>query len=168
MKKYFLFLVVSIFALTFASCSKEENEEPNTPPTTTTSFEGTYNGDLTVVINGLEPIVNKYDIVVEKVADKTMNLTLKKFSITDPTSGNEVNIGDIKLSNIALTENAGVYTFTAEETLKLDVFGTGSPMDIPVKITSGKIENSKLTTSISIEVIKDVMTVNVEFAGTKK
>lgn len=168
MKKYFLFLVVSIFALTFASCSKEEKEEPNTPPTTTTSFEGTYNGDLSVVINDLAPIVDKYDIVVEKVSDKTMNLTLKNFSITDPTSGNEVKIGDIKVSNVALTENAGVYTFTAEETLKLDVFGNGNLMDIPVKITSGKIENNKLTTSISIEVIKDVMTVNVEFTGTKK
>ncbi len=167
MKKLFLFLTVSILSLTFLSCSKDE--EPSTTPTTTTPAEavaGDYTGKLSVTINDIAPIESDNTISVEKVNDNTINLILKNFSITDPTSGVEISLGDIKLSNVALNGETEPYTFTAEETLSLDIFNTGSPMSIVVTAESGKFENKNLTTNLSINVMEG-MNVKVQFEGTK-
>lgn len=167
MKKLFLFLTVSILSLTFLSCSKDE--EPSTTPTASTPAEavaGNYTGKLAVTINDLAPIESNNTISVEKVNDKTINLTLKDFSIVDPSSQNEIKLGDVKLSNITLNGEAEPYTFTAEEVLSLDIFNSGFPMEITVKAESGKFENKKLTTNLSIDVMPG-MTVKVQFEGTK-
>lgn len=163
MKKLFLFLTVSILSLAFLSCSKEE------PTTPAEAVVGNYTGKLSVTINGLEPIVSDNTIAVEKVNDNTINLTLKNFSISDPTSGNVISLGDnVKLSNIKLEGEAEPYTFTAEETLNLDIFGTGiATIPVPVKAESGKFENSKLTTTLSINLMDGAMLINVTFDGTK-
>lgn len=161
MKKLFLFLTVSILSLTFLSCSKDE------PTTPADAVAGNYTGNLSVTINGLEPIVSNNTISVEKVNDNTINLILKNFSITDPTSGVEINLGDkVKLSNITVNGDAEPYTFTAEEKLNLDIFGTGTPIEVPVEAKSGKFENSKLTTTLSINFM-GAMDINVTFEGTK-
>lgn len=171
MKKLFLFLTVSILSLTFLSCSKDE-EPSNNPSTTTPSttapaeaVAGNYNGSLSVTINGLDPIVSNNTISVEKVSNDTINLTLKNFSITDPSTEANINLGDIKLSNVALNGEAEPYTFTAEETLKLKIYGDEA-IDVPVKAESGKFENGKLTTTLSI-IFMEVMNINVTFEGTK-
>lgn len=169
MKKLFLIFAVAFIALNFTSCSKEE-EKNGTNPTTSTPAEevvGNYVGNLSVKINDIEPIVSEKTIEVEKVSDNTINLNLKDFSIEDPTSGATVNVGDIKLSNVELVGESAPYTFTAEETLQLDVFGTGAPMEIPVKAESGKFENNTLATTLSISILNGVMNIAVEFEGTK-
>lgn len=168
MKKLFLFLTVSILSLTFLSCSKDE--EPSTTPTTTTPAEavaGDYTGKLSVTINDIAPIESDNTISVEKVNDNTINLILKNFSITDPTSGVEISLGDIKLSNVALNGETEPYTFTAKEELKLDISGNGTLLPVPVEAKSGKFENNKLSTTLYINFM-DAMEINVTFDGAKQ
>lgn len=160
MKKLFLFLTVSILSLTFLSCSKDE--DPTTPAD---AVAGNYTGKLAVAINDIAPIESDNTISVEKVNDTTINLTLKNFSITDPSTGANISLGDIKLSNVALNGEAEPYTFTADETLKLKIYGDEA-IDVPVKAKSGKFENGKLTTTLSI-IFMEVMNINVTFEGTK-
>lgn len=160
MKKLFLFLTVSILSLTFLSCSKDE------PTTPADAVAGNYTGKLAVAINDVAPIESDNTISVEKVNDTTINLTLKNFSITDPSSGANISLGDIKLSNVALNGEAEPYTFTAKEDLNLDIFGTGIPAKVPVEAKSGKFENGKLSTTLYINFM-EVMNINVTFEGTK-
>lgn len=172
MKKLFLFLTVSILSLTFLSCSKDE--EPSNNPSTTTpdttapaeAVAGSYNGSLSVTINELDPIVSNNTISVEKVSNDTINLTLKNFSIKDPSTEANINLGDIKLSNVALNGEAEPYTFTAKETLNLDIIGNGTLLPVPVEAKSGKFENNKLSTTLYINFM-DAMDINVTFEGTK-
>lgn len=162
MKKLFLFLTVSILSLTFLSCSKDE--EPKTPAD---AVAGNYTGKLSVTINNVAPIESDNTISVEKVNDNTINLTLKNFSITDPTSGANINLGDVKLSNVALNGESEPYTFTAKEELKLDISGNGTLLPVPVEAKSGKFENGKLSTTLYINFM-DAMEINVTFDGAKQ
>lgn len=170
MKKFFLFFALAIMTVAFGSCSKDDDNNPTTPSTSASAVEtvvGDYTGNLSVVINELAPIESSKTISVEKAGDNTVNLTLKDFSIVDPSSQNEIKLGDVKLSNVEVKGDKEPYTFTASEVLKLDVFGTGTPMDIPVEAKTGEFKNNQLSTTLTISVLNGMMTVNVEFNGTK-
>lgn len=161
---------MSIFTLTFASCSKDDNSDNGNGGTQVTvspaeSVAGTYDGSLSVSIAGGKPIVSNQKVSIEKVTENSINFLLKDFSIE--LGGSPLNIGDIKLTDVALVKDGDKYTFTTEQTLKLDITGTGTLMDVPVKVESGSFSGNKLTTSISITVLGGAMTVAVEFEGTK-
>lgn len=161
MKKLFLFLTLAIFSLTFTSCSKEDD-----PKATANEVVGNYTGELSVTITGTEPIINENTITVEKAGDRSINLILKDFTLN--MGGDELSIGDIKLSNVTLNGDNEPYTFTASQTIKVDIMGDGKLVDVPVKAETGKFENGKLTTTLSIVVVPGVMDVKVQFEGTKK
>lgn len=171
MKKFFLFFALAIMTVAFGSCSKDDDNNTTTTPSVPASavekVVGDYTGNLSVVINDLAPIESSKTISVEKAGDNTINLILKDFSIVDPSSQNEIKLGDVKLSNVEVKGDKEPYTFTASEVLKLDVFGTGTPMDIPVEAKTGEFKNNQLSTTLTISVLNGAMTVNVEFNGTK-
>lgn len=161
MKKLFLFLTLAVFSLTFTSCSKEDD-----PKTTANEVVGNYTGELSVTITGTAPINSQSTIIVEKAGDNSINLVLKDFVLN--MGGSDLAIGDIKLSNITLNGESEPYTFTTSQTIKVDIMGNGNLADIPVKVETGKFENGKLTTTLSIVVIEGVMDVYVQFEGTKE
>lgn len=166
MKKFLSFFAMAAIALTFAACSDdEEGQNPNEPVTTMTDVvAGTYNTSINVNLNGADLPEANYDVIIEKASDTQINFVLNDFAITDQ-SGTSLNIGDIRLDEVAISKTGDDYTFATTDTLMLEIFPGMGQMPVP-------IDFSGLFTSTTIDATIDInlsgMQIIVEIEGTKE
>ena len=110
MKKYFYLFMCAVMgctAITFTSCS---NEEEITFPIEE-ELAGNYKGELKVNVDGTDVGTQTQRISVEKSSETSINLSLKNFSFIG------LNIGDIEIKDCPLSQEGDIYSFTGTTTL---------------------------------------------------
>lgn len=115
----------------------------------------TYTDVLQVIINEQAATPQEATIEVEKAADGTYTLSLRKFMLVDPAL--TLPIGDIVLSGITATENDGVNNIATKQTISITASDDTpdywlGPMlgEVPVDL-KGKMTDGKLYCSIDID-----------------
>ena len=114
-----------------------------------------YTDVLQVIINEQSATPQEATILVEKVADGTYTLSLKKFMLVDPAL--TMPIGDIVLTGITATEANGIKTIATKQTIQITASDDTpdywlGPMlgDVPVDL-QGKMTDGKLYCNIEID-----------------
>ena len=121
-----------------------------------------YTDNLVVTIDGESADPQMTTIIVEQNADGTYKLALNNFTL-----GGMIQVGNIVLDGITVTENNGIKSFQTNQEIFITA-GEGNEEDwmgpmlgaIPVSIT-GKMDAEKLYCTIDIDLVE--MTVNVVF-----
>lgn len=164
-KKLFLLITfVLSLGLGFTACG--EDEEDNTVDYAE-QIEGTYNGTLIVDLGaaGGEQTLPEEDIIIKRIADNSVELSLENFSFGLMT------IGDITIKT-TVTENKGVINL-ADATLPDYSLAEGT-LKATIKLSSASIdENNELTLKIKVTKIVGnggvtIPDVAVDFTGDKK
>lgn len=160
MKKNLFYLLMLVCSLSiFVSC-KDDDPEPGVA--LADGVAGGYKGDLNIAI----PLL-KYDstsienITLSKVSDNALKLELNDFSF--PVNGNALNLGNIIVNNIPLTQNGETVVLT-ETQVPVTLI---APIN-KVKVTvSGTIKGKVADLKIDVTEAFAVNTVNVTFKGEK-
>lgn len=165
MRKFYSFLAMAALVLTFAACSDdEEGGNPDTPYTTMTdNVAGIYDSEISVSINGTEPIVSDYAVEIQKNSDTQINFVLNDFSIS--SMGQTINLGTIKLDGVEIAEVDNSYSFATTDTLSLAVFPGTDALPVPI-IFNGKFVGNTIDATIDINL--GSMQIVVEVNGTKR
>lgn len=166
MKKFLSFFAMAAIALTFAACSDdEEGQNPNEPVTTMTDVvAGTYSTSINVNLNGNDLPEANYDVIIEKASDTQINFVLNDFVITDE-SGTSLNIGDIRLDEVAISKTGDDYTFATTDTLMLEIFPGMGEMSVPIDFSGSFTET---TINANIDINLGSMVIVVDINGTKR
>lgn len=147
-------LICSVFA--FTACS-DEDEGNNNGKLPNEEVAGNYKGTLDVKLDGTTIIENMpKNVTITKAGDNAINMGLKDFSF------NNQNLGDIELTNCALTGQDGNYRFSGSQSLTL-----ADPIGTCEAVTEGTIINGTATINIDIDVKALNQTVEVVYTGTK-
>ena len=147
-------LICSVFAFTACSDDDEGNNNGKLP---NEEVAGNYKGTLDVKLDGTTIIEDMpKNVTITKAGDNAINMGLKDFSF------NEMNLGDIELSNCALTGQDGNYRFSGSQSLTL-----ADPIGTCEAVTEGSIINGTATININIDVPALGQTVEVVYTGTK-
>lgn len=147
-------LICSVFAFTACSDDDEGNNNGKLP---SEEVAGNYKGTLDVKLDGTTIIEDMpKNVTITKAGDNAINMGLKDFSF------NEMNLGDIELSNCALTGQDGKYRFSGSQSLTL-----ADPIGTCEAVTEGSIINGTATININIDVPALGQTVEVVYTGTK-
>lgn len=147
-------LICSVFAFTACSDDDEGNNNGKLP---NEEVAGTYKGTLDVKLDGSTIITAMpKNVTITKAGDNAINMGLKDFSF------GEMNLGDIELSNCALTGQDGNYRFSGSQSLTL-----ADPIGTCEAVTEGSIINGTATININIDVPALGQTVEVVYTGTK-
>lgn len=165
MKKFLSFFAMAAIALTFAACSDdEEGQTPNEPVTTMTDVvAGTYSTSINVNLNGTDLPEANYDVVIEKANDTEINFVLNDFSISLGT-GEALNLGDIRLDEVAISQSGSNYTFATTDTLTLAIFPGMDAVPVPIDFV-GSFTSSTIDATIDINL--SGMQILVEITGSK-
>lgn len=147
-------LICSVFAFTACSDDDEGNNNGKLP---NEEVAGNYKGTLDVKLDGTTIIENMpKNVTITKAGDNAINMGLKDFSF------NNQNLGDIELTNCALTGQDGNYRFSGSQSLTL-----ADPIGTCEAVTEGTIINGTATINIDIDVKALNQTVEVVYTGTK-
>lgn len=147
-------LICSVFAFTACSDDDEGNNNGKLP---NEEVAGNYKGTLDVKLDGTTIIENMpKNVTITKAGDNAINMGLKDFSF------NNQNLGDIELTNCALTGQDGNYRFSDSQSLTL-----ADPIGTCEAVTEGTIINGTATINIDIDVKALNQTVEVVYTGTK-
>ncbi|MDR0961797.1 MAG: calycin-like domain-containing protein [Mediterranea sp.] len=165
MKKNLFFAGLMLCMLAMLSSCDKKKDEPNVVDPVG-SVVGTYNGNIDIKMNGSTiGAIPAADIVIAKVSDKEVSLSLSNFVIdnllTEPAT--------IKIDKCAVAESGEGYTLTGKQdvTLSLPLLG---PTTCPVEITNGVIKNGVFTLILTVQapVMGQTIPVVVNFTGTRK
>ena len=155
---YLLALVFSFSLLTFIACGDDDDDPVVTD--NAALIAGTYNGDLSVKIEGQDDVVTKSDLALERTGDNKVKVSLKNFSF------GELSLGDIIVDNIPVTKSNEKFNLAATTTaVTLDLFGAPISVDVTV---SGTVEGNKLDLKIAVSKVPLLENLNVTFSGNKK
>ena len=138
MRRISLFLTIFSFVILFAACSSDDNNDP-TPPVGTVKFDGVFKGDLAISMGDLELDNSKNKIEIIKTGEGKATLQLKNFKFQ------VLEIGDIIVKDVVVTEKNKVATLKGEANLKLEVGDC-------VVVVDATVEGDKLIAEIHVDV----------------
>lgn len=138
MRRISLFLTIFSFVILFAACSSDDNNDP-TPPVDTVKFDGVFKGDLAISMGDLELDNSKNKIEIIKTGEGKATLQLKNFKFQ------VLEIGDIIVKDVVVTEKNKVATLKGEANLKLEVGDC-------VVVVDATVEGDKLIAEIHVDV----------------
>ena len=161
MKKnlFYLFALICSISL-FTGCSDSDDDPKGGSDDDLTGIAGTYQGDLSVTLDGIPLGTSTQQIYVTKVGDNNVKLELKDFSIAIGEANLEV--GDIVIPNIQL----------AGETNKVELQESNVTINHPdlgelrVKVT-GTIVGEKADFLIVVYAVTLDQNINVVFDGER-
>jgi hypothetical protein len=143
-----------------SACDKDNNNE--NVDFINQDVAGTYSGTFDITMSGapLAQDVQK-DIVIAKVGEGVVSLTLKDFTLDVGTDMGPMPLGTSALSNCAVTQSNDSYTIKGNETITLDFVG-----DCPTEV-SGTVKDGALDLTIDVTAPM-VGAVKVSYVGTRK
>lgn len=170
MKKFFYMLLAAVMCFGFVSCGDKEKAEEVVA--LADQLASSYNGNLTVSINGESTAPSKESVTITRVDDTHINFLLKDFKLVD---GEDVlPVGTIELKNLELKQGANnMVSFAMEQTITIangtsaDVEWLGPIIgDVPVKLSG---VGNKTTMDIDIDIVMEVLqqTIHVDFVAGK-
>lgn len=155
-------MTIFSFAILFAACSSDDKNDP-TPPVGTVKFDGVFKGDLAISMGGQELDNSKNKIEIIKTGEGKATLQLKNFKFQI------LEIGDIIVKDVVVTEKDKVATLKGEANLKLEVGDC-------VVVVDATVEGDKLIAEIHVDVTSPLnedgsqsskMKIKVNFDGNR-
>lgn len=164
-------LLAAVMCFGFVSCGDKEKAEEVVA--LADQLASSYNGNLTVSINGESTAPSKESVTITRVDDTHINFALNNFKLV---AGEEVMpVGTIELKNLELKQGANnMVSFSMEKGITIV---NGTPADagwvgpllgeIPVKL-SGTGNKSSLDVDIDIDMQSSLgQTIHVDFVAGK-
>lgn len=171
MKKFFYMLLAAVMCFGFVSCGDKEKAEEVVA--LADQLASSYNGNLTVSINGTSSAPSKESVSITRVDDTHINFALKDFKLVD--GEDEMPVGTIELKNLELKQGANnMVSFVMEKNIIIangtssDVVWLG-PMigEVPVKL-SGVGNKGTMDIDIDIDMKEKLgQTIHVDFVAGK-
>lgn len=167
---FFLFAMLISSMSLFTACSDDDDDTASSE-----MVAGTYNGTLVATLAGNEVANESKSLSLVKNGDDAIDVVIKDFKLNVSLDGGvniiPVSLGDLKVEKCTLTQKDGKYTFSGSKELKdIEVpLGPGdpTPVDCTVNIVNATVEGNNLNLPIVVGVMGGVLTVNVQYTGTK-
>lgn len=172
MKKFFYMFLAAMMCFGFVSCGDDKKAEEIVA--LADQLAASYNGNLTVTINGTTSPVLKESVSITRVDDNHINFSLNNFKL-DSGDGDVMPVGTIELKGLELKQGANnTVAFAMEKSI---VIVNGTPTDagwvgpmlgeIPVKL-SGAGNKATLDVDIDIDMKESLgQTIHVDFVAGK-
>ena len=168
--KTMLFMLCALCAFSFTACSDDD------PADAASQVAGAYSGTLEVFMeaSGDKPIAtDTKTITLSKSTENSVNLVIQNFSLA--VMGMDVNLGNVTISNCALTESGNGYSVAGTTTLnnvQVPVAGTSMSANCTVTLNNAKVVGNTLDMPLAIDVVVPTMgnmnlDVTADFTGTK-
>ena len=167
---FFLFTMLISSMSLFTACSDDDDDTASSE-----MVAGTYNGTLVASLGETEVANESKSLSLFKNGDDAIDVVIKDFQLNVSLDGGvniiPVSLGDLKVEKCTLIQKDGKYTFNGSQELK-DIqvpVGSGTPMtvDCNVNIVNATVEGNKLSLPIVVGVMNGLLTVNVQYTGTK-
>ena len=144
------------------SCEENNNSESISVDDVT----GTYNGELELAMEGMPGEPYATDIVVDKVSENTVNLTINNFQYMS------FDVGDVTLSGCTLIPADNSFSLEGSGNIGFSIdFGSLGEIEVSAdtRITSGTISPTLLSLEIDIdtELIGSPISLTATFNGTR-
>lgn len=166
---FFLFAMLISSMSLFTACSDDDDDTASSE-----MVAGTYNGTLVAILEGKEVANEAKSLSLAKNGDDAIDVVIKDFKLNVSLDGVNiipVSLGDLKVEKCMLTQKDGKYTFNGSKELKdiqvLPIGETPMSVDCNVNIVNATVEGNKLSLPIVVGVRNGLLTVNVQYTGTK-
>lgn len=168
--KTMLFMLCAVCAFSFTACSDDD------PADAASQVAGAYTGTLNVYMeaSGDEPIAtDTKTITLSKSTENSVNLVINNFTIE--VFNLPVNLGNVTISNCALTESGDGYMVAGTTTLnnvQVPVGGSQVSANCTVTLDNAKVVGNTLDMPLAIDVVVPKLgnmnlDVTADFTGTK-
>lgn len=170
--KTMLFMLCALCAFSFTACSDDD------PADAASQVAGAYSGTLEAFLNGASVAETQKTITLAKNTATSVDIVINNFTIDVTLAGltSTVNLGNVTISNCALTETANGYTFAGNvriPNVKVPIGTMEMTTDYcDVTFTNATINGNTLTLPLSVGVtlngnLLENLAITVDFTGTK-
>ncbi len=164
MNKKLICLLMFVFSLSlaFTACSDDDDDKVDYAK----EVAGTYNGKLTIQELGNLEVPNN-DIVLSRVADNKVKLSLTEIKLVLQEGANPISIKNIAINNVPVTKSSDTYSLAkTTEKITINVLGADIQADVAVE---GTVKSGKSDLKIIVSAVPGFDNgLNISFSGTKK
>jgi len=172
---FFMFAMLIGSMSLFTACGDDDDDDT----TPSGIVAGTYSGTLVASIEG-EVVANEAkSLSLEKNGDNAVDVVIKDFTLNVVLGNSDpipVNLGDLKVEKCTLTQKDGKTTFSGTKELKGIQVPLSPELNIPadceVDIVNATVNGKNLSLPIDVAVsamdVENLLSVKVQYTGTKK